>query len=544
MQLYKKHQQLNLTNVALALLVMMFLFGFYGASLWQLFSHTSSDSSLWTEFLSVINDDYIRHVVSFSFFQAFLSAVLSIGFGLLTAHALYYHNFIGKKWLLKLFSLSMVLPVLVAIFGLLGIYGKSGWLAGLMAWLNIDWQPNIYGLSGILIAHVFFNLPLSAKIFLEALHSIPNQQRKLAAQLGVTNINFIRLVEWAYIKPQLASVFTLVFMLCFTSFTIVLTLGGSPKYTTLEVAIYQAVTFNFELQLAGLLALLQFAFCFGLFWLSTYLTTHTATTANSVKPYFLPLSKPWQYAQKTMLAIAVLFICLPLINVMVSSLNLSAWLSAMQNPRLWKATAFSVSMAVCAGLLSVLFAMMLLLGARQFYWLGQRKFAGNMVNIGMMVLSVPTLVLAVGLFLLLQQYSMSTPILFAIVVLCNALMAMPFVLRILAQPMYNNMTYYQRLCQSLGVRGWQRFYYIEWHTIKQPLQNGLALATALSIGDFTAIALFGNQHFTSLPHLLYQQLGSYRSTDASVTAFILLLLSAMIFIFIEKYPAQTPTNNA
>ncbi|MFX4002066.1 hypothetical protein ACJBX4_10665, partial [Streptococcus suis] len=59
-------------------------------------------------------------------------------------------------------------------------------------------------------------------------------------------------------------------------------------------------------------------------------------------------------------------------------------------------------------------------------------------------------------------------------------------------------------------------------------------AFALSLGDFTAIALFGNQDFSSLPRLLYQQLGHYRSQEAVVTALILLLLCALIFLVIEK----------
>ena len=43
------------------------------------------------------------------------------------------------------------------------------------------------------------------------------------------------------------------FMLCFTSFTIVLALGGGPQNSTLEVAIYQAIFFEFDLPKAALL---------------------------------------------------------------------------------------------------------------------------------------------------------------------------------------------------------------------------------------------------------------------------------------------------
>lgn len=544
----RQTKKIRLVDVSLACAVMLFLFGFYGTSVWQLFSNTTSEGSITNALLSVVNDSYIRHVVGFSFFQAFLSAILSISFGLLTAHALYYHDFLGKKLLLKLFSLSMVLPVLVAIFGVLGVYGKSGWLASLVGWLStwssIDWQPNIYGLSGILITHVFFNLPLSAKVFLNALQSIPNQQRKLSAQLGITNFNFFRLVEWAYIRQQLLPIFTLVFMLCFTSFTIVLTLGGSPKYTTLEVAIYQAVTFNFELKLAGLLALLQFGFCFVLFWISTYFSSDTKTMVNNSQPYKVPFAKPYRIAQGFILIFAVLFTALPLLNVMLKATDINAWVTSLQNPRLLVAAGFSLCIAICAGILSLFFTIMLLMGARQFYWVGLNKLANNVVNTGMMILSIPTLVLAVGLFLMLQKFSMATPILFSIIVVCNALMAMPFALRIMAQPMYNNMVYYERLCQSLGIRAINRFKYVEWHSIKQPLLSAWALATALSLGDFTAIALFGNQNFTSLPHLLYQQLGNYRSNEAAVTAFILLICSALIFILVERYSDEHSSNHS
>ncbi|PIE42560.1 MAG: thiamine/thiamine pyrophosphate ABC transporter permease ThiP [Gammaproteobacteria bacterium] len=522
--------QLRKSSLLPSALIITLLLALYGNSLWQLLRQ-QGDSN----WLSILGEPYVRHVLFFSFWQALLSAVLSVSLGLLAAHALFYQSFIGKRWLLKLFSLSMVLPVLVAIFGLLGIYGKVGWLAQFLNALAIDWRPNIYGLSGILIAHVFFNLPLAAKIFLHALQSIPNQQRQLAAQLGVIHWHFIRRVEWAYVRTSLPSVFALIFMLCFTSFTIVLTLGGGPKYTTLEVAIYQAVTFDFDLQRASIFALMQFIFCFSLFAFSSRLSRPTPTSANSGQLYQLPMPAPIRIFQSLMIALIVLFIALPLLNVLVSSLNWTAWHKSLGNPQLYKALGFSLIIALCAGLLCLLMAVGLLIGARQFYWLEKTQIAAQIVNTGMTILAVPTLVLAVGLFLLLQQFSITTPMLFAIVVICNALMAMPFALRILAQPMYNNMTYYERLCQSLGIRGWARLRHIEWHTIKQPLQSAFALASALSLGDFTAIALFGNQDFTSLPRLLYQQLGHYRSHEAAVTAFILLLFCAVIFILIERY---------
>ncbi len=533
---------LNTRHISLALLLLLALGMFYGTSVYQLLTLPQTAQAtaegnaqgLLTQLWALLHDDYTQHVIAFSFFQAFISALLSIGLGLLTAHALFYQEFIGKPWLIRVFSLSMVLPVLVAVFALLSVYGKSGWLADLIPYFGLDWQPNIYGLTGILLAHVFFNLPLSAKVLLNTLQSIPTQQRKLAYQLGVLDWNFIRLVELPYLRQQLPSLFVLIFMLCFTSFSVVLIMGGSPKYTTLEVAIYQALIFDFELQLGAMIALLQFAFCFALFALSSYLSRHTETSVPVGEHYRIRLSKGWQRLQRLMIGFVVLFIGLPLLSVVVNAMDWQAWQNSLQNPQLYKALGFSLTIACSAGVLSVLMAVLLLLGTRQFYFAGWVRLANNLVNVGMVVLAIPTLVLSVGLFLLLRSLDVGVGGLFVIVVLCNALMAMPFALRILTQPFYNNMLYYQRLCQSLGITGWARLRLIEWQGIRQPIFTALALAIALSLGDFTAIALFGNAEFTSLPHLLYQQLGNYRSDEASVTAFILLALCVSVFLGVER----------
>ncbi len=535
--LYNRKRIFSRSQLLLSLVLMGLVLLVYGNSLWQLLRQQMTGD--WS---AVLADPYIRHILAFSLYQAFLSACLSVAFGLLTAHALFYQSFWGKNWLLKWFSLTMVLPVLVAVFGLLGVYGSAGWLAEISRFSGFGWQPNIYGLSGILLAHIFFNVPLSAKVFLHCLHSIPNQQRQLAAQLGILNSHFIRLVEWRYLRRHLLPTFALVFMLCFTSFSIVLTLGGGPRYTTLEVAIYQAIIFDFELGKAAVLALLQFTFCFFLFQLSNYFTRHTPTATSVGTPYHLPLSNWLNMTHYAVLFALIVFMLLPLLSICISGLDFSAWQRSLANSNLYKALLYSLSIAPLAGFLCLTMASILLLGARQLHWVGREKLSSLIIDTGMMILAVPALVLAVGLFLLLRQFSVTTPYLFMIVVLCNALMAMPFALRILTVPFFNNMTYYERLCQSLGIRGLNRLRFVEWQHLKRPIKSAFALATALSLGDFTVIALFGNENFTSLPRLLYQQLGNYHSQEAAVTALILLIFCAIIFYLIEEVEENTDKN--
>lgn len=515
--------------VLISLLFIAGLCAFYGLSLWQLWRYPDSDDA-W----AFLREPYFRHILAFSFYQAFLSAVLSIILGLLAAHALFYQQFWGKTVVLKLLSLTMVLPALVAIFGVLGIYGNSGWLsiiADVFAW---NWQPHIYGLSGILLTHVFFNLPLACRLFLQALQAIPPEQHQLAAQLNLRGFHFYRFIEWAYLRQQLLPAFALIFMLCFTSFTIVLTMGGGPKYTTLEVAIYQAVTFDFELGKAALLAMVQFVICLLLFQISQFFTADIAVKQHQTTTWFARQSPLMRYWQRLIVGLTITFLSLPLLHVVISGLSFSVWQTALSNPQLWRALGYSLLIAPSAGGLCVLMSYLLLLGARQLHYHGRPRLSKQLIQWGMLVLAVPTLVLAVGLFLGLRQLQTTSAILFLIVVVCNALAAMPFALRLLTTPLLQNMAYYEKLCQSLNIHGWQRLKWIEWHTLKRPMRSAFALATALSLGDFTAIALFGNQNFTSLPRLLYQQLGHYRSQEAAVTALILLLFCMMIFWIIEK----------
>ncbi|MBN6070807.1 thiamine/thiamine pyrophosphate ABC transporter permease ThiP [Aggregatibacter actinomycetemcomitans] len=516
-------------GVAVVLLISLF----YGFALRAVLAQGSE-----FQWQQVFSDAYLHHVIAFSFGQALLSALLSLFFGVLLARAFYYVDFPGKSFLLRIMSLTFVLPVLVAIFGLIGIYGASGWIAQSLGLLGGTWQGSIYGLSGILTAHLFFNIPLATKLFLQSLEAIPYEQRQLAAQLNIRGWRFVHLVEWYYLRRQILPTFSLIFMLCFTSFTVVLTLGGGPQYTTLETAIYQAILFEFDLPKAALFALLQFVFCLLLFSIGSLFGSTAQTTLSSPYRWLDTPKSAVKMFHVFLLVMFLWFMLSPLLNIMVSALTSEKLLTAWHNPQLWKALGYSLTIAPTSALLALLIAVALLLLSRRLQWLYYVKTAQFIINAGMVILAIPILVLAMGLFLLLREIDFNNAYLFAIVVACNALSAMPFVLRILTEPFNNNMLYYERLCNSLGILGWRRFRLIEWHDLRAPLKYAFALAFALSLGDFTAIALFGNQDFTSLPHLLYQQLGSYRHQDAAVTAGILLLLCGEIFALIENQKEQ------
>ncbi|STG70208.1 thiamine ABC transport system, permease protein [Escherichia coli] len=151
------------------------------------------------DWVAVWQDSYLWHVVRFSFWQAFLSALLSVIPAIFLARALYRRRFPGRLALLRLCAMTLILPVLVAVFGILSVYGRQGWLATLCQSLGLEWTFSPYGLQGILLAHVFFNLPMASRLLLQALENIPGEQRQLAAQLGMRSWHFFPLRRMAVV---------------------------------------------------------------------------------------------------------------------------------------------------------------------------------------------------------------------------------------------------------------------------------------------------------------------------------------------------------
>lgn len=498
-------------------------------------------SALWlnapvTEWRLFLQDSYLWRVVRFSFWQAFLSALISVAPAIFIARALYRRHFAGRLTLLRLCAMTLILPVLVAVFGIITVYGRQGWLATLFQILGLEWGFSPYGLRGILLAHVFFNLPMATRLLLQTLEQIPGEQRRLAAQLSMRGVNFFRLVEWPWLRRQIPSVAALIFMLCFASFTTVLALGGGPRATTIELAIYQALSYDYHPARAAMLALIQMLCCLGLLLLSQRLSRAIAPGNSQLNDWRNPQDSTFSRITDTILILLLLLLLLPpLLAVIVDGVNRNLP-DVLTQPALWRAAATSLRIALAAGFLCVILTVMLLWSSRELR-ARQHLLAGQSMEMSaMLILAMPGIVLATGFFLLLTHTTGLPCRADGIVIFTNALMAMPWALKVLDTPMRDLSARYGMLCQSLGMEGLTRLKVVELRALKQPLARALAFACVLSIGDFGVIALFGNDDFRTLPFYLYQQIGAWRSQEGAVTASLLLLLCFVLFTLIEKLP--------
>jgi len=486
---------------------------------------------------AVLSDAYLARVVRFTLWQALLSTVLAVGLAVPVARALARRQeFPGRALLLNLFGLPLVVPGIVAVLGIVAVCGRNGLVNDALAILGLPRALEIYGLTGILIAHVFFNLPLATRLLLNAWNNVPAETWRLASQLGMDSGAIFRVIEWPLLRQALPGVAGLVFMLCVVSFTVVLTLGGGPAATTIELAIYHALRFDFEPVRAAGLALVQFALCGALLAACHRLVRPMAMSATTGRWVGRPdlVSAAGRIFDFAVIAAAMLVVALPLGAVVAG--GLAGPVAALLDDRvLWRALALSLGIGIAAAALALMLGAGLLGAARHLRRrMGLASVAGGIEWSGAIILVVPPFVIGTGWFVLLHRQIDVFAVGPFIVIAINALMALPYVMHGLAPALARADELHDRLCQSLGILGWTRLRLIDWPLLRRPVGLALALATALSFGDLGAIALFGNQDTTTLPLLLYQRLGSYRTDEAAVIALILAALSLGLFALVER----------
>lgn len=482
---------------------------------------------------------WIQRVILFSLWQATLSTLLSVLMALPLALALTrQQHFPGRQWLLSLISIPMILPAIVAITGIVIVAGNTGWINSVLAGLNYGWHLELYGLSGILIAHVFFNLPLALRLFLQILDRIPEVHDRLAAQLGMNVIQRFRHVEWPALRTQIRPAAYLIFTLCFTSFAIVLTLGGGPRSTTLEVAIFQALRFEFDLDQALVLAISQLLIGVMILLLTRQHTPLPMTDLSGTLQHRTRISSSrprWlDLIDYLLITLAAVLLLLPISGIAVNAFN-SRTLAVLSSHSTLVATLNTLWISMCAAFLATLTGFCVMLGSRHLLLRRNQAGLSRALELGAMsTLLISPLVLGTGLFVLLRRFADVFALGLLLIVLMNALACLPFVIRVIAPQMLANARQMDRLAASLAINGWHRLRLLEWPLLRRPLSLACALSCAFSAGDLTAVALFGSSQATTLPLLLYQRMGSYRMQEAAVTALLLLLVCILVFLLFEK----------
>ncbi len=510
-------------------------------------AESASQALVWFE-------PYVVRVSLFTGFQASLSTALSLMAGLLLAWALgQQQHFAGRQILLALLASALVLPALVVVLSLVGVFGRTGWLNETLKSLSLPGiGGNFYGLGGILAGHVYLNAAFAARVLLHAFDAIPPTQRKLAQSLDLSPWQRFRAIEWPAVRTTLPGLGAVIFLLCFTSFAIVLTLGGSPAYNTLEVAIYEAVRYEFDLQRAVHLALIQLLVCVSLALLAARAQIFGKQIETLHPMASWPEPPVARVVQWSVIILFSMFFIAPLVALSVDALRADL-LRLVQERALQRALFTSLLIGAASALMTLLCTIAIaaartsLRAPTRFGRAGPGGYArlaafldNGLAISATLYLAMPAMVFGLGSFLLVRDLGFTGrawPV--AVVIGANTLLTLPFALAIMFPACNKIAARYDRLAFSLDLAPMTRWRYVEWPLLRAPIATIVAVSFCMSLGDLGVIALFGSQDFATLPWYLLQKMGTYRTHDGAGVAFIMLLLIIAVLIFLPRMARQT-----
>ncbi|MCB1341441.1 MAG: thiamine/thiamine pyrophosphate ABC transporter permease ThiP [Pseudooceanicola sp.] len=460
--------------------------------------------------------------IRFTVVQAALSALFSVALAIPVARALARRSFAGRGVLITLLGAPFILPVIVAVLGLLAVFGRGGWLNAALGVFGLP-PLGIYGLHGVVLAHVFFNLPLATRLILQGWQEIPAERFRLAAQLAASSRDVHRLLERPMLLRTAPGVLALVFAICLTSFAVALTLGGGPKATTIELAIYQAFRFDFDLGRATLLSLVQIALTLGAATLALGVSGQAGFGAGlgRVVQRWDAQGAVRKALDAALILLAALFLLTPLAAITASGLQGLAHLPSSVS----KACFVSAVVACLSTLVLLALALPIAFAAAK---------VPLVEHVGLLGLAVSPLVLGAGLFLVINPIASPAGLALPVTALVNALMALPFALRILIPKAREEVRLHARLAATLNMGAGQFFRLILLPRLRPQIGFAAGLAAALSMGDLGVIALFADPETATLPLQIYRLMAAYRMEAAAGAALLLLVMSVGAFWLCDK----------
>ncbi len=531
-----KHHASRITPYALLILPLLFLTLFYFYPLVAIFrvSFMEGDS---VAVLSRLFSAAIWRVLGFTFGQALLSTVLTLLLGLPGAYVFARYDFPGKTLLQALATVPFVLPTVVVATAFTALLGPRSPLGALTGGV-FDFR---YTLGAILLAHIFYNVTLVLRMVGGFWANLDPHLEQAARTLGASPWRAFREVTLPLLAPALGAAGLLVFIFCFTSFGVILILGG-PRFATLEVEIYRQ-TVNFaNLPLSAALSLVQIAITLALTLTYTRLQAGLARPLE-LRPQWATQRRPRRPGEIALVLATVtllgLLLAAPLLTLVVRSFDggLHYYAALFENPRrsifyvppiaaVWNSVRFALATMALALTLGLLTALALYRQRRA--WLLDALF--------MLPLGTSAVTLGLGYLIGMGRPPLAlrgTPLL---IVCGHTLVALPFVVRSLLPALQSIRPALREAAATLGASPARVFAEVDLPIIRRALAVGGVFAFTVSMGEFGATSMIARPELPTIPIAIYRFLslpGAVNYGQALAMSTILMTVCVVGFVAME-----------
>jgi thiamine transport system permease protein len=494
--------------------------------------------------------------LAFTFYQAALSTLITLAVGMPAAILFAHYRFPGKAVLHAWSAVPFMLPTVVVAAGFSALLGPRGWInLGLMRSFGLEAPPIrwVGTLGAILLAHVFYNTTITIRIVGTALSGLDPKLEHAARSLGADS----RRVWWRVIlpllRPSLLAACLLVFLFDFTSFGVILLLGG-PSLSTLEVQIYVQALQLLHLPLAALLSLIQLICTIAFAILYTRFASRSAQTS----PRFpaLNLRAPTSTREKLFVTIsvftlAILFV-LPMVALPIRSVSrldadrgqraelqagftLDYYTELFVNRRSsifyvppLRAAVNSLAYACATVLLS------LSLGFPAASALARPSRLERLLDPVLIIpLGASAVALGLGFILTFGRWLMFP----WMVPLAHTLVALPFVIRTLQPALASLPHRLRQAAASLGASPFRSWQAVDWPIVRRATLAAAGFAFTISLGEFGATSLLSRPEYPTIPIAIYRflaQPGGLNYGQAMAMATLLMALTGASIFLIER----------
>ncbi len=490
----------------------------------------------------VVTDPVIRRVAWFTLWQAVLSTVACVVVGLPGAALFARYRFAGKRFLWSALLVPFVLPTVVVGVAMLGVIGPNGVAP-------VDLSGTIWA---ILAAHVFFNYAVVVRTVGGLWSTLDPRVEEAARTLGASPWRAFREVTWPLLRPAVAAASSIVFLFTFTSFGVVLILGGI-RQRTLEVEIYDQTARFLHLDVAAALALVQLvAVVAVLAWFSR--TQQRRAVVLGQRRAVEVQQRPSGWRARTFLAANLVFMAvllgLPLGVLVARSFSTpQGWglanYQALDNARRGStsfvppldAVANSLLFAAAATVVAVVLG-----GCAAWAIAGGRSAPSGRwarwTDTALMVpLGTSAVTVGFGFFVAFDQAPLDLRSSLWLVPLAHAVVAMPFVVRLLVPALRSVDPALREAASVLGASPWRVWHEVDLPVVTRAAAAAAGFAFAVSLGEFGATVFLSRPARPTLPIAIYRALGRPGAANfgqAMALAVVLMALTVVVILGIDR----------
>ncbi|MCP5100964.1 MAG: iron ABC transporter permease [Chloroflexi bacterium] len=501
-------------------------------------------------FVVLFTRSYFWETIWFTIWQAAVSTMLTLLIGFPAAYLFAQYQFPGKSLLKAFTAIPFVMPTVVVAAAFRVLLGTNGPVNQMLVSIfRLEQVPLRIeqSLAIILLAHVFYNVTVVVRLVGGFWANLNPRVLEAAQMLGASRWRSFWEITLPLLRPSLFSASLLIYLFTFTSFGVILILGG-PGFSTLETEIYRQYVTFLKPDIAALLSLLQILFTFALMSIYARWQQQTAVSLD-FRPQKANLRTPQSPTEKMIvgagLTILFVFLVSPLLALVWQSfvdrdgqLTLAYYQALPEAKRgsvlfvpplaaVRNSVGYALLTVFTAGFVGTLTASLLIRPSRFRNWLDP---------LFMLPLGASAVTLGFGYVVTFDELRTS-PLL---VLIAHTLVAFPFVVRSLMPVMMGIKPSLREAASVFGASPWRVWREVDLPIVGRALLVAAVFAFTVSMGEFgaTSFIVRPNSGYTTLPIAIQRflgQPGNLNFGQALAMSSILMAVCAVGFIAIERF---------